>query len=105
MPGRAGRPRPSDGTLLTVVAAVLAGLVAVIGPAAALWTGTSRRPQPWILAASLGITFNVLARSHLGGMLGASAIVGMAVACFVFVVGTSHLPTRLRRVSWGAAVA
>ena len=29
--------------------------------------GTSRRPAPWILAGSLGVTFNVLVRSELGG--------------------------------------
>ena len=37
-------------------------------------------------------------------MLGTSAIVGMAVACFVFIAGTRYLPKGLRRLSWGAAV-
>src|SRR5215213_8452162 len=78
--------------------------VAGVALALALWTGTSALTAPWILAASLGVTFNVLMRSHLGGRTGTSAMVGTLVAALVLVTGTSRLARRPRLLAWGAAV-
>ena len=79
--------------------------IAAVGLALALWVGATRRPDPWPLAASLGLSLNVLARAELGGPFGTSAAIGVAVGLVVFVLGSWHLSRRLRWLSWaGLAV-
>jgi hypothetical protein len=78
--------------------------VAAAGLALALWAGATRRPDAWPLAASLGISLNVLARSELGGRFGTSAAIGLTVGFVVFAIGSWHLSRRLRWLSWAAVV-
>ena len=49
--------------------------VAVVAIALALWNGSRPEPSRVVMAASLGLAFNVLGRAEVGGMLGTSAIV------------------------------
>jgi hypothetical protein len=79
--------------------------LAVIALAAALWTGTTKPSVRVVVAASLGISFNVLARAELGGPLGTSAVITLAAAALVFVTGIRGRSSRVRRLAWGGAIA
>ncbi len=78
---------------------VLIGL-AVVAIALALWNGSRPTPSRLVMAASLGLSFNVLGRAEVGGMLGTSAIVAFAAAVLVFVTGIRRRSTRVRRLAW-----
>lgn len=91
------------GVALAVAIDPVLMVVAAGGLAAALWTGTSRQPAPWLLALSLAATGNVLARAELGGPFGTSAVIGLGVSTAVFLLGSWALPKGLRRVVWGAS--
>ncbi len=73
---------------------------AALALAAGLWLGSTRRAWPEALAASLAVSFNVLARSELGGQLGTSAAITLVVGALVFVLGIRR---RSRRVQLLAA--
>jgi tetratricopeptide (TPR) repeat protein len=60
--------------------------------------------MPWVAAASLGATANVLARAELGGPFGTSAVIGVGVATAVLVLGSWALPRGLRRLVWSGLV-
>ena len=75
--------------------------VAVVALAGALWSGSGRRPRPEVLAASVGITCNVLCRAELRGSLGLSAAISIAVLAIVFVTGIRRRSKRVRRLAWG----
>src|SRR4051812_42721800 len=66
--------------------------VAAVGLAAALGSGSNRRASPAALAASVGITCNVLCRAELGGHLGLSAAISLATLAVVFVAGIRTRP-------------
>jgi hypothetical protein len=74
--------------------------VAVVAIALALWNGSRPEPSRVVVAASLGLAFNVLGRAEVGGMLGTSAIVTFVAAALVFVTGIRRRPTRVRRTAW-----
>jgi hypothetical protein len=86
-----------------IAADALLIVVAAIALAAALWVGASRRPAAAVVAASLGISFNVLARAEIGGPTGAAAAVSAVVVALVFVTGIRHRSKLTRRVAWAAA--
>ena len=73
------------------------GAVALV---AALWAGSSSTPRPLVLAASVGVTCNVLCRAELFGRLGLSAAISLAVLALVFVTGIRHRSKVVRRVVW-----
>ena len=158
MAGRAGGPRNLlDDDLLVVVIALLAGLIAALGPAEptghaatdaillglgtalivvigalapwwvavvaaaaalaialdplliglavvalalALWNGSRPSLSRVVTAASLGVSFNVLGRAEIGGVLGTSAIVTFVAAALVFVTGIRRRSTPVRRTAW-----
>ena len=70
--------------------------------AAALWTRwrPGRLSVP-LLAASVAVTFNVLARAELPGAFGGSTIVALAAAAVLFVLGTTFMTKRHRMLAWG----
>jgi len=77
-------------------------VLALAGLGAALWVGGTRRERPDVLAAAVGVTFNVFAWAQLDEFLGASAIVAGIVAVLVFVTGIRRRPRRVRRLAWAA---
>jgi hypothetical protein len=79
--------------------------LAAVALAVALWTGTAKGSVRVVAAVSLGISFNVLARAELGGVLGTSAIMALAAAALVFVTGIRRRSTRVRRLAWGGLAA
>jgi hypothetical protein len=88
------------GAALTIaIDPVLIGiaLVALVG---ALWAGARPATPPAVLAISAGVSLNVLARAELAGSFGASAIVAIAAALLVFVLGLRSQPRALRRTVW-----
>ena len=78
---------------------VLIGL-AVVAVALALWNGSRPTSSRVVMAVSLGLSFNVLGRAEVGGMLGTSAIVAFVAAVLVFVTGIRRRSTRVRRLAW-----
>lgn len=79
-------------------------VLGAVGLGLALWAGWVPSPPSWALAASLGATANVLVRAELGGRYGTSGAIGVLVAALVVLLGTFRLPTRQRRLAWGACV-
>jgi hypothetical protein len=80
-------------------------VVALVGLVVALWAGTRPAPPTWSLAASLGVTSNVLIRAELvGGRYGTSAAVSLGAVAVVFLLGTFGLSKRQRWLTWGAVV-
>ncbi len=59
-----------------------------------------RDARPEWQVVSVGLTMNVLARSRLEGVFGASAMVGVLVGLVVFFVGISYRPRSVRRAAW-----
>jgi Protein of unknown function (DUF4012) len=78
---------------------LLIGL-AVVALALALWNGSRPSLSRVVTAASLGLSFNVLGRADVGGMLGTSAIVTFVAAALVFVTGIGRRSTPVRRTAW-----
>lgn len=91
------------GAALAIALDPLLMLLALVALGAALWVGGTRRARPEVLAASLGVTFNVLARAELGAALGLSAIITCAVAGVLFVTGIRRRSPRVRRAAWVGA--
>src|SRR4051812_12309990 len=78
---------------------LLVGLAA-IALAGGLWVGASRRPARAVAAASLAISFNVLARATIGGPVGTAAVVATACVALVFVTGIRRRSKGTRRMAW-----
>ncbi len=91
------------GAALAIAVAPLLMVLAAVALAAAVWLGATKRRAGLVVAASLGVSFNVLGRSELGGMLGTSAIVTVAAAVLVFVTGIVHHSKLVRRLALGGA--
>lgn len=92
------------------IAAVVAfdPLLAIVGAAAfvaALTIGVRRRESSVLRAVLGAVAMNVLIRSELGGFLGLSAIVGVGVGVFLFVMGVWRRPSDVRRSAWIVAGA
>ncbi len=84
-------------------------IIAAIGFAGfviGLWIGIRRRNLAVERAVVGAIAVNVLIRSELGGFLGLSAIIGVAVCIGLFVLGVRRRPRAVRRPAWiaGAVV-
>ena len=90
----------ASGAAIVSSADLLLGAIAFVAFLIALYIGVQRRNLPEWRAASAGISLNVLAWSHLNGFFGLTAIVGIATALFVFVLGIRRRPRRIRRVAW-----
>jgi Protein of unknown function (DUF4012) len=93
------------GAALAIALDPLLIALAAVALGAALWTGTTKRPVRVVVAASLAISFNVLARAELGAVLGASAIIAIAAGALIFVTGIHRRSKRVRRLAWGGAAA
>jgi len=94
----------ASGVAIVSAADLLLGAIAFVAFLIALCIGVQRRNLPEWRAASVGISLNVLAWSHLDGFFGLTAILGIATTVFVFVFGIRRRPRRIRRVAWIGAV-
>jgi Protein of unknown function (DUF4012) len=92
------------GAALAIALDPLLVVVAVVALGVALWLGATRRTAGLVMAVSLGLSFNVLARAQLDSFLGASAAVALAAALLVFVTGLRRRSKTVRRLAWGGAV-
>ncbi len=93
------------GAALAIAGAPLLMLLAALALAAALWAGARRRDRPEVLAASLGLTLNVLARAELDARFGATALISGAVIALVVLTGFLGQTSRARKVTFvGAAL-
>ena len=93
------------GVALAIAGAPLLMLLAALALAAALWAGARRRDRPEVLAASLGLTLNVLARAELDARFGATALISGAVIALVVLTGFLGQTSRARKVTFvGAAL-
>jgi hypothetical protein len=77
---------------LMVLALVALGLV--------VWLGSTHRDRPELVAVSVGITFNVLARSRLDEPFALSAFITGLVAAVLLVAGLQRWSARPRRLMW-----
>lgn len=93
------------GVAMAIAVDALLVAIAAVGLLVALWIGVQRRNLPEWRAVSAGISMNVLAWAELGGFHGLSALLAIATAVFVFVLGVRRRPRRIRRRAWiGAGV-
>lgn len=95
-------------SVVAAVAAAMAGnpvaiAAGVVAAGIGLWIGSRRRDLPEARAVTAGIALNVLAHSELNLFLGASAIVGVAVAMGLAVTGILRRPRRIRRRAYAVA--
>jgi hypothetical protein len=90
------------------VALAIAGapelMVAAAASLALAWAaGTRPIPPPALLAASMGISFNVMIRAQLGGFFGLSALIVGPLALVVLIGGLGGCSRRTRWLVAGAA--
>jgi hypothetical protein len=81
---------------------VLIGAVAFVG---GLMIGARHNERAELQAIVTAVAMNVLIRAELGGFFGLSAIIGIGVGGFVFVVGLLGRPSAIRRRGWIAVGA
>ena len=86
--------------LSAAVAGSLWLVVGLLALAAGLWIGVTRRDLPIVRAGLTGVALNVLIRSDLAHVLGLSAVIGIAAATVVFLLGLRRRSRTARRNVW-----
>lgn len=84
--------------------AVIDSTLTIIGAAgfvAALWVGVRKRDLAVVRAGCAALALNLLARSEFEGFHGASAIIAVATACVLLVLGIRRRKRRTRKIAWG----
>lgn len=84
-------------TIATVLDPILIA-IAVVPLVLGMWIGTRLRNHSLLRCVAVGLVLNVLVRSELDVMLGASAIVGVGVAVILLISGASRRSRRQRRI-------
>ena len=87
------------GVALAVAADPVLMALAALAVGAALWVGFTRRERPDVLAVSVGLLVNVLARAELDADFGTTAVISGAVVLVLLVAGVVRQPKRARRVT------
>ncbi len=88
------------GTALVIAVDPALMVFALVALGLVVWLGSTHRDRPELVAVSVGITFNVLARSHLGEPFALSAFITGLVAAVLFVAGVQRWPRWPRRLMW-----
>jgi hypothetical protein len=88
------------GTALAIAVDPALMVFALVALGLVVWLGSTRRDRPELVAVAVGITFNVLARSHLDEPFALSAFITGLVAAVLFVAGVQRWPRWPRRLMW-----
>ena len=88
------------GTALAIAVDPALMVLALVALGLVVWLGSTHRDRPELTAVSAGITFNVLARSHLDQPFALSAVITGLVAAVLLVAGLQGWPRAPRRVMW-----
>lgn len=91
------------GAALTIAIEPLLIVVALAALALALWASAASVARAGALASAAGLGLNVLARAELDAFLGSAAVVSIAAAALVFVLGVRRHGLAVRRAAWLAA--
>ncbi len=76
-------------------------IIGAVGFVAALWVGVRKRDLAVVRAGCAALALNLLARSELEGFHGASAVIGIATGCALFVFGIRRRRRQTRKLAWG----
>ena len=88
------------GTALAIAVSPTLMVCALVALGLVVWLGSTHRDRPELVAVSVGITFNVLARSRLDAPFALSAVITGLVAAVLFVAGVQRWPRWPRRLIW-----